>query len=231
VRVPPPPFATLRGLAVASRTRPTRDEVTLPRFHQTSRTAAFRRIRGISRRRGRRPNSGRSGASTTARDAWSGVIVEDEVDARELLQEVLEGSGYRVATAQDGVEALDIFRAQQVCFVVLDLFMPRLDGFEVLKALAGDPTLAKVHPCGVLLADRLQTQEEEDGASHPTPQEQVEERPTGREDGRTSGDRFDHHGPTAEQGPCQWYSATALRVPSHEANRSRPDGIPSRYSH
>jgi hypothetical protein len=39
VRVPPPPFATLRGLAVASRTRPTRDEVTLPRFHQTSRTA------------------------------------------------------------------------------------------------------------------------------------------------------------------------------------------------
>jgi hypothetical protein len=41
VRVPPPPFATLRGLAVASRTRPTRDEVTLPRFHQTSRTAIY----------------------------------------------------------------------------------------------------------------------------------------------------------------------------------------------
>jgi signal transduction histidine kinase len=47
VRVPPPPFATLRGLAVASRTRPTRDEVTLPRFHQTSRTAVFRPLASV----------------------------------------------------------------------------------------------------------------------------------------------------------------------------------------
>jgi CheY-like chemotaxis protein len=75
------------------------------------------------------------------------VIVEDEVDARELLQEVIESHGYRVATAQDGVEALDIFRAENVCFVVLDLFMPRLDGFGVLKALAGDPALAKLPVC------------------------------------------------------------------------------------
>jgi len=86
---------------------------------------------------------------TDASEACGGVvvIVEDEEDTRELLQEVFESHGYRVATAQDGLEALDIFRAEQVCFVVLDLFMPRLDGFGVLKAIGADPELAKLRVC------------------------------------------------------------------------------------
>ena len=76
------------------------------------------------------------------------VIVEDEEDTRELLQELLEERGYRVATAQDGVEALDVLRAsERVCFVLLDMMMPRLDGFGVLSALAADPALSKLRVC------------------------------------------------------------------------------------
>lgn len=76
------------------------------------------------------------------------VVVEDEQDTRELLQELLEGRGYRVVTAQDGVEALAVLRsAGLVCFVLLDMMMPTLDGFGVVAALAADPGLSKVRVC------------------------------------------------------------------------------------
>ncbi len=76
------------------------------------------------------------------------VVVEDEEDTRELLQELLEGRGYRVVTAQDGVEGLAVLRATElVCFVLLDMMMPRLDGFGVLSALAADPGLSKLRVC------------------------------------------------------------------------------------
>lgn len=76
------------------------------------------------------------------------VVVEDEEDTRELLQELLEGRGYRVVTAQDGVEALAVLRSTGlVCFVLLDLMMPTLDGFGVLTALAADPGLSRLRVC------------------------------------------------------------------------------------
>jgi two-component system chemotaxis sensor kinase CheA len=76
------------------------------------------------------------------------VVVEDEEDSRALLQEILEGRGYRVVTASDGVEALEVLRrAGHVCLVILDLLMPRLDGFGVLEALAKDPRLAALRVC------------------------------------------------------------------------------------
>ncbi|MEO7034704.1 MAG: response regulator [Polyangiaceae bacterium] len=85
-----------------------------------------------------------------ARMPCSGVVVlvEDDEDTRELLRVVLERRGYRVATAADGVEGLDLLRATSaVCFVLLDLFMPRMDGFGVLRAIASDPKLADLPLC------------------------------------------------------------------------------------
>jgi len=76
------------------------------------------------------------------------VVVEDEADSRELLQEVLESRGYRVATAVDGVDALVVLRSlDNVCLVILDLVMPRLDGAGLLKVMAADEKLAALPVC------------------------------------------------------------------------------------
>jgi len=76
------------------------------------------------------------------------VVVEDDEDTRELLQTVLQRRGYRVATATDGLDGLDLLRTTDgVCFVLLDLFMPRMDGFGMLRAMVNDPKLANLPVC------------------------------------------------------------------------------------
>jgi len=76
------------------------------------------------------------------------VVIEDDEDTRELLQTALLRHGYRVATAVDGLDGLDLLRATDtVCFVLLDLFMPRMDGFGLLRELVNDPRLARVPVC------------------------------------------------------------------------------------
>jgi CheY-like chemotaxis protein len=85
---------------------------------------------------------------TTRTGASPGVIliVEDEEDTRELLRELIESRGYRVETAQDGIEALEVLaRVQGVSLVVVDLLMPRMDGLELLRALGADPELSRLN--------------------------------------------------------------------------------------
>jgi len=76
------------------------------------------------------------------------VVVEDDEDTRELLKTVLQRRGYRVATAADGLDGLDVLRAADaVCFVLVDLFMPRMDGFGLLRAMVDDPKLSHFPIC------------------------------------------------------------------------------------
>jgi len=76
------------------------------------------------------------------------VVVEDDEDTRELLKAVLQRRGYRVATAADGLDGLDLLRATDlVCFVLVDLFMPRMDGFGLLRAMVNDPRLSRFPVC------------------------------------------------------------------------------------
>ena len=76
------------------------------------------------------------------------IVIEDDDDTRELLQTVLERRGYRVLTASDGIDGLSLLRATDaVCFVLLDLFMPRLDGFGLLRAMSDDVRLAELPVC------------------------------------------------------------------------------------
>ena len=76
------------------------------------------------------------------------VVVEDDEDTRELLKTVLLRRGYRVATAADGQDGLDVLRTTDaVCFVLVDLFMPRMDGFGLLRAMISDPKLAELPVC------------------------------------------------------------------------------------
>jgi CheY-like chemotaxis protein len=76
------------------------------------------------------------------------IVVEDDEDTRELLRTVLQRRGYEVATAADGLDGLDLLRATNgVCFVLVDLFMPRMDGFGLLRAMVSDPKLSQVPVC------------------------------------------------------------------------------------
>ena len=63
------------------------------------------------------------------------LIVEDEPSLREMLKSNLESEGFEVAVAEDGEPALKLHRAQPADLWVLDLMLPRLDGFKALQAL------------------------------------------------------------------------------------------------
>ena len=63
------------------------------------------------------------------------LIVDDEERILNFLRSKLRASGYEVFTAGDGIEALQQVHAQELDLIVLDLMMPKLDGFEFLKEL------------------------------------------------------------------------------------------------
>jgi DNA-binding response OmpR family regulator len=62
-------------------------------------------------------------------------IIEDEADARELLKVYFEAKGHEVITACDGVDALERFKNAAPDLVLLDIMLPRLDGWSVLEAI------------------------------------------------------------------------------------------------
>ena len=67
------------------------------------------------------------------------LVVEDESDIRELLVDILRDSGYDVVEAGDGGAALDVVNQERPDIILLDVMMPVMDGFQVLKLLKGDP--------------------------------------------------------------------------------------------
>jgi DNA-binding response OmpR family regulator len=63
------------------------------------------------------------------------LVADDEKEIRELLRLYLENSGYLVLEAEDGQQALELFRNEPVDLCILDIMMPRLDGYRVLQEL------------------------------------------------------------------------------------------------
>jgi CheY-like chemotaxis protein len=72
------------------------------------------------------------------------LIVEDYEDVREFMELLLAGSGYDTMSAADGIEALEKMRQRLPCLVLLDLQMPRMDGWQFREQQLRDPTLAEV---------------------------------------------------------------------------------------
>ena len=81
------------------------------------------------------------------------LIVEDEEDVRGALVAFLEGEGHSVVEAAHGAEALTQLRSDGICLIVLDLWMPVMDGWEFRAAQRKDPALAGV-PVVVITADK-----------------------------------------------------------------------------
>jgi len=63
------------------------------------------------------------------------LVVDDEQNIRTALAGILEDEGYRPVFARDGLEALDVAKKENPDLVLLDIWMPRLDGLETLQAL------------------------------------------------------------------------------------------------
>lgn len=72
------------------------------------------------------------------------LIVEDEEVLLEVLEKKLENEGYDVLIAKDGEEGLKKFREGGPDLVLLDIIMPRMGGFEVMREIVKDPILAKI---------------------------------------------------------------------------------------
>lgn len=67
------------------------------------------------------------------------LVADDEPALRRLVAFGLGLEGYEVVTAQDGLEAVEKARAERPDLVVLDVMMPKLDGFDVLQELKTNP--------------------------------------------------------------------------------------------
>ena len=78
------------------------------------------------------------------------LVVDDDPDILEALTIILEAQGYDVVTARDGVEGLASLRAERPDLMILDLLMPRMDGFAVCKELK-DPRWTKYADVPILI--------------------------------------------------------------------------------
>lgn len=72
------------------------------------------------------------------------LVVEDSVTQREMITDALRKSGLTVDVASDGVEALEHIQDKQPDLVVLDIVMPRMNGYEVCRRLKADPNTQNV---------------------------------------------------------------------------------------
>lgn len=83
--------------------------------------------------------------------SWHVLVVEDEADSMELLQGLLSHYGIQCIGARTGEEALQLLQENQFTLIVLDLALPGVDGWGVLKAVRNSQTMADV-PCVAITA-------------------------------------------------------------------------------
>jgi CheY-like chemotaxis protein len=72
------------------------------------------------------------------------LIVDDQADARTMLDVLLQGQGYATEQASNGVEGLARLRSCDPCLVLLDLMMPVMSGWEFRERQLQDPEVADI---------------------------------------------------------------------------------------
>ncbi len=72
------------------------------------------------------------------------LLVEDDPDILAMMVTALGGEGYRIATAEDGAEALAAARRERPDLIVLDLMLPRMNALQFRAEQLRDPDLAKI---------------------------------------------------------------------------------------
>ena len=72
------------------------------------------------------------------------LVVDDSITVRRVTQRLLERNGMRVMTAKDGVDAVTLLQEHLPDIILLDIEMPRMDGYEVAAHVRGDPRLMDI---------------------------------------------------------------------------------------
>ncbi|HIP96824.1 MAG TPA: response regulator, partial [Anaerolineae bacterium] len=78
------------------------------------------------------------------------LVIDDDPDVTEATTIILEAQGYEVITAHDGIEGLQKIKEEVPDLIILDLLMPRLDGFGVVRELKENPRYAKYDDIPIL---------------------------------------------------------------------------------
>ncbi len=79
------------------------------------------------------------------------LVVDDEVNITQILEFSIGAEGYEVVTAANGEEAIDKARREQPDLIILDVMMPKIDGYEACRILKANP-LTKGIPVVLLTA-------------------------------------------------------------------------------
>jgi CheY-like chemotaxis protein len=95
---------------------------------------------------------------TNMSDRRTVLVVDDEPDVLLLCRVNLEFEGYEVIEAADGEEAMERVRSARPDVVLLDVMMPKMDGWQVLAAIKEDPELADIPV--VMLTAKVQDQDQ-----------------------------------------------------------------------
>lgn len=72
------------------------------------------------------------------------LVVDDQADAREMMQQFLSSYGFVVHTATDGLDALAVAQRVAPSIILMDLMMPRMDGFEATRRLKADSSSSAI---------------------------------------------------------------------------------------
>jgi two-component system cell cycle response regulator DivK len=72
------------------------------------------------------------------------LVVEDNQDNREMVVKVLKHHGYQVVEAVDGEEAIEKAKTERPDLILLDIYLPKMDGYEAARRLKGDRNLRHI---------------------------------------------------------------------------------------
>lgn len=75
---------------------------------------------------------------------WSVLLVEDEVDAQEVVTSLLHQYNIEVTSAYSGEDALALLQAGRPTLAIIDLALPNMDGWQLLSMMQSDPELAQI---------------------------------------------------------------------------------------
>jgi CheY-like chemotaxis protein len=88
------------------------------------------------------PSAGRSSTAGQARN--SVLVLEDDRDVAQTIGELIEDQGYHAICVDNGREALAVLEHERPCLMLIDVFMPVMNGIEFLRVVRARPSLADI---------------------------------------------------------------------------------------
>lgn len=74
------------------------------------------------------------------------LIIEDEKAIQDVLYDLLTDAGYEVSLAGDGIEGLTLYRSRSFALILLDIMMPKADGYAVCELIRKESDIPISHP-------------------------------------------------------------------------------------